>query len=252
MREIVANFPAWGPHGLYATAALMVLSVPLGSLYAYVSYIGYRRDIVLPDPTRGKAAIGGALIIACTVFLWRHVYGANFGQWGDAIEAWANGTIPAITKPVSDFLVDRMNGSTNILERLFWALVTVFALPAIVGIALMTALLLIFFGVTGAGAFLVAGTATTVAAVVAAIACLPGFLFGLMILCYFLFVRLPLQVVYRQAIREGRWPTTAELVEALRKGTLGKADWQSNIMAYKARKFDAGLRAQADNLRRKM
>ena len=51
MREMVADFLAWGPHGLYATAALMLLSVPLGSLYAYVSLVtmmhgekGWRRS----------------------------------------------------------------------------------------------------------------------------------------------------------------------------------------------------------------
>jgi hypothetical protein len=188
MREIITDFLAWGPHGLYATAALMLLSVPLGSLYAYVSYIGYHRDIVLPDPARRKAAIGGALIIALMVFLYRHVHGADYRQWSDVIKNWSDGAIPAILKPVNDFLVERMNRSTNVLERLLWAVVTTFALPAIVGIALMTSLLLLLFGTLATGAALVAGSVAVYAAITAAIGCLPGFLFGLVILLYFLLV----------------------------------------------------------------
>jgi hypothetical protein len=253
MDEIIADFVTWGPHGLYATAILMLLSVPFSWLYAYTAYIGYKRSgITRPSEERRRAAIGGALITAPSIFLWRHVVGADWRQWYQATLDWLWHTTLYPVNVVSAFLTAQMEQAPNIFVRLFWAIVGVFAVPGVMGIGLGIFLWVGIFAGFGIIGVIGAGTIAVFGSVTAAIVSLPGFLLGVPILLYFLFVRLPIQVVYRRAIREGRWPTTRELVKALRKGTLGKTDWQSEIMEYKARKFDAGLRAEADDLRRKM
>ena len=253
MGEIIADFLAWGPHGLYATAILMLLSVPFGWLYAYTAYIGYKRSgITRPSDERRRAAIGGALIATPSIFLWRHVVGADWRQWYQATLDWLWHTALYPVNVVSAFLTTQMEQAPNIFVRLFWAIVGVFAVPGVMGIGLGIFLwvgIIAGFGIIGV---IGAGTLAVFGSLAAAIVSLPGFLLGVPILLYFLFVRLPMQVVYTRARRDGRWPTAAELLEAIRQGTIDKTDWQSEIMEYKARKFDATLRGEADSLRRKM
>ena len=114
---------------------------------------------------------------------------------------------------------------------------SLFAVPAIAVVAL-------FF-------FAVISGATLFTTLIIVVRYFPASILGLIIIMYFIFVRLPLQVVYRRAIKEGRFPTTQELVSALIHGTEGKAAWQSDIMAYKMNKFTATLNEETDRISRK-
>jgi hypothetical protein len=236
----------FGPYGLYSTFLLMLLAIPFGWIYAYVAHAGYHKDITLPNSERVQAAWGGALLIAIAVFLLRH------GVWdinAKEVFAWVHDTVAWLIRMMMDFLIKQFQTANGLLSKLFFLFVLTFAAPAALGLFFIG----LFYGggavFTGLYTAMIGSGAGVASAIVVAIGCLPGFVMGTVIVLYFLFVRLPLQVVYAQAIREGRWPTTDELVWALSKGTLGLTGWQSDIMAYKARRFTETLNKQADKFR---
>src|SRR5271166_580714 len=245
MMDLLDEFLGWGPYGLYATVAMMLCAIPLGWMYAYIACVGKRRDITEPDPERQKAAWGGAIIIALLVFVWRQMLvpydTAAFMRW------MYTGYMPfmgSLFRPLLDYADSLVLHGTNIFIKLLgYAEILVLA-PASMAVALFGSMALIIVVMVGAVAMVIFGFTFIGGALGTALWYLPGFLLGLPIVLYFLFVRLPLQVVYRRAIREGRWPTTDELVLALRKGTLDKAEWQSKIMAYKSRRFETSLNEQ--------
>ncbi len=254
--ESLHEFLRWGPYGFYATFVLMILAIPLGWMYAYIACVGKRRDITEPDPTRRAAAWGGAILIALLMFVWRHLLVSDTHQYpiDDFMHWMYTGYMPWIGgmfKPLLEWAEHLTRDGSNILVKLFGLAAIMVLTPASVGVALFGGMALILVVLIGAGVLMVFAFAFVTGALSAALWFLPGFLIGVPIVLYFLFVRLPLQVAYRRAIREGRWPTTAELVLALRKGTLDKADWQSKIMAYKSRKFEAGLNRDMERISRR-
>jgi len=68
---------------------------------------------------------------------------------------------------------------------------------------------------------------------------------------YWLFVPLPLEVSFRRARNRGQWPKAEELIEAIRRGTVGKTTWQARAMTLKAEKFAHELARLRDRLRKK-
>jgi hypothetical protein len=255
MMDWLDEFLQWGPYGLYATLVLMLLALPVGWLYAYIAFVGKHRDITQPDPVRQKAAWGGAIIIAISIFVLRHLFVSdikqtisNFDEWMRAGE-YSKWMGDHFVKPVFEYEESFFRPGSNVLVNIaltllhpfvilfvtvFMANVVIWGIPIVV-IAVPVGVVVLF-----AFNFAFLGGALSAAAW-----CLPGFLIGTIIVSYFLFVRLPLQVVYRRAIREGRWPTTDELVRALAKGTLNKTDWQSKIMAHKSQRFEVSLDKEA-------
>ena len=254
MSPSLHEFPRWGPYGLYATFVMMLFTLPLGWLYAYVAFVGSRRDITEPDPQRQKAALGGAIMIAILILVFRHVLTSDTERHPDwdsykHILTWTFNFSGAITRSILEWVGEQAHQGA-VLWRIFWALIGAALAVVLFGLVLIAVIVVWALVAIALVVIMLTSGAAVVAATMAAIVAFPGFLLGVPILLYFLFVRLPLQVVYRQAIREGRWPTTEELVLALRKGTLDKADWQSKIMAYKSGKFETALNNQNARLRR--
>ena len=249
--ESLHEFLRWGPYGLYATFAMMLFAIPLGWLYAYLAFVGYRRDITEPNSQRQKAALGGVIIIALTIFLWRHLLVSDIHEYplGDMLH-WVQTALPRFIGILLSPVTAYAEPSHNLLVRLIASVALIVLVPAVFIITLWALLVGTVAVFAGAAASMVASFAFVAASLAAAVSCVPGFFLGVPILLYFLFVRLPLQVTYRRAIREGRWPTTAELVLALNKGLLDKTDWQSKIMAHKSRKFEGGLNEKIEKLSR--
>lgn len=233
MLDFLEPYLHWGPNGLYSTLGLMAIAFAAGWPYAYIAHIGYRKDITKPNPKRTRMALTGGALAAVVVFSLRHVITGDFYRW---FATWMDSAPAPVALAFKDYLDQAGFGG--------FLFATFILLPLAIG--------LIFLLLVGGLAAFMSGIAVAGAALFSSIGVvlglLPGFLLGLWVVSYFLFVRLPLQVVYRRAIREGRWPTTAELVWALETGTLGKAGWQSDIMAYKANKFAGSLRAQTKKL----
>lgn len=69
--------------------------------------------------------------------------------------------------------------------------------------------------------------------------------------CYWLFVRLPIQVTFERARAQNRWPSRAELEDAINKGTSNKEAWQARAMAKKADRFKSELDATTRSVRNK-
>ena len=255
MTESLHDFLRWGPYGLYATFALMILAIPLGWMYAYIACVGKRRDITEPDPERRAAAWGGAVIIAVAIFVGRQIIWGDSREFDDAMHWAQHDSIKFfgwLCSPFVNAVGEYLQPTHPLYVRLLAYLAALIILPGTVAVALFGMMAAIIFVGLGTVAAVVAGFSFGAYALAAALWFLPGFLIGVPIVLYFLFVRLPLQVAYRRAIREGRWPTTAELVLALRKGTLDKAAWQSKIMAYKSRKFEAGLNRDMERISRRI
>jgi hypothetical protein len=246
MIDWLDEFLQWGPYGLYATLVLMLLALPLGWLYAYIAFVGKHRDITQPDPVRRKAAWGGAIIIAVGIFFFRHMFSPDpindFRQW---MQTGYMPWVGNLFRPLLEYVESFATPDNNLLVRLLAAVPLLLVTVFVAGSAIYGALFLIVAVFVGAGLFVLLGYMFLFGALSAAAWCLPGFFMGTIIVSYFLFVRLPLQVVYRRAIREGRWPTTDELVRALAKGTLNKVEWQSKIMAYKSERFETSLDKEA-------
>lgn len=248
VHDIIAPLLSAGPHGLYGTAALIVLCLPLGYLYAYVSYVGYKQTgVTRPSEARRKTAIGGAVIFAVCVVLYRHALTIDWRQsYERALPAlWSLIMMPI--QGVSSYVATQTEQAPHFVARLFWAIVSGIAIPGTVGLMFGLFIVLAIGAGLLLGGVIAAGFAGLFAALVAAAGALPGFLLGVPIVLYFWFVRLPMQVVYLRARREGRWPTGAEMRHAIASATINKNVWQSEIMEYKARRFASQLRRERLN-----
>ena len=135
MMDLVHEFLRWGPYGLYATFVLMICAIPLGWLYAYVAFVGKRRDITQPDATRMKAAWGGALILALLMFAWRQIASDTTQHELDDFVHWMNtGYFPwfgRLSAPLLDYLSSYAAEGNNLLVRLIAACALVVVLPAV-------------------------------------------------------------------------------------------------------------------------
>jgi len=253
MMDSLNEYLRWGPYGLYATFALMICAIPLGWIYAYLAFVGYRRDITEPDPQRRKAAWGGAAIIAIAIFICRHIIWGDTRPYDDAMH-WAQkdsiNFFGWLCKPFVDTVGEYLQPTHPLYVRLLAYVAALIVLPLTVAVALFGGMAAIIAIAVGSVTAVIAGFSFAAYSLGVALWYLPGFLLGVPIVLYFLFVRLPLQVAYRRAIREGRRPTTREVRDAFLKGSLGKADWQSKIMAYKTREFTAGMKRDMERLQR--
>ena len=125
MMDSVHEFLRWGPYGLYATFVSMIYAIPLGWLYAYVAFVGKRRDITLPDATRMKAAWGGALIVAVLTFAWHLIASDTHQHLVEDFVHWMNtGYFPwfgRLSAPLLDYLSSYAAEGNNLLVRLIAA-----------------------------------------------------------------------------------------------------------------------------------
>jgi len=89
-------------------------------------------------------------------------------------------------------------------------------------------------------------TSLAVAAAIFFLVSVKRFVMGL----YWLFVPLPLEVSFRRARNRGEWPKAQELIDAIRRGTVGKTTWQARAMTLKAEMFAQELARLRDQLRK--